>query len=241
MAAKAAVDKAKLDLEFTKIVSPIDGIAGIAKAQIGNLVGPGASEELTTVSTVNPIKVNIQISEQDYMRAMEKYLTTNNTKSITRGLELIIADGSIYPHKGDFAFADRKVDIKTGTITVTTIFPNPNNLLRPGQFAKIRNLSNIKKNSLLIPQRAVTELQGKYLVAVVGDDNKVSIRLVKVGEKVAREWIIDEGLKSGEKVVAEGIQKVRDGIVVTPKPFVLDEDKKSAPTQSETSKQRKGN
>jgi membrane fusion protein (multidrug efflux system) len=222
IAAQAAVDKATVDLGFTKVTSLIDGIAGIAKAQIGNLVGPGATEELTTVSTVNPIKVYVQASEQEYMKAME----SQGDKTRKAQLELILADGSIYPHKGEFAFADRQVDVRTGTIRVAALFPNPGNILRPGQFAKIRVLSEIKKNALLVPQRAVTEMQGRYLVAVVGSDNKIGIRGVKATEKVGSDWIIEEGLKPGDRVVAEGIQKVKDGITVNPKPFGAETEKK---------------
>jgi len=215
IAAKAAVDKAKLELGFTKITSPVDGIAGVAKAQLGNLVGPGSTEELTTVSTVNPIKVYAQISEQEYLKAMER--PKGSAAKIP--LELILADGAIYQHKGEFSFADREVDVRTGTIKVATIFPNPGNLLRPGQFGKIRAQMSIEKNALLIPQRAVTEMQGRYLVAVIGSDNKVGIRPVKATEKVGSQWIIKEGLKPGERIVAEGIQKVKEGMTVNPKPF----------------------
>lgn len=221
IAAQAAVNKAEVDLGFTKVTSLIDGIAGIAKAQIGNLVGPGAAEELTTVSTVNPIKVYIQASEQEYMRAME----TQKRKTQTAPLELILADESVYPHKGNFAFADRQVDVRTGTIRVAALFPNPGNLLRPGQFAKIRVVTETKKGALLVPQRAVTDMQGRYLVAVVGQDNKVSIQPVRATEKVGSEWIIEEGLKPGDRVVAEGIQKVKDGLTVNPKPFVEEAEK----------------
>ena len=132
---------------------------------------------------------------------------------------MILADGSVYPRKGELAFADRQVDVRTGTIRVTAIFPNPNNILRPGQFARIRAEMEIKKGALVIPQRAVTEFQGKYLVAVVGPENKVSIKPVKAGARFGQLWVIDEGLQAGEKVVAEGTQKVRDGMVVSPKPF----------------------
>lgn len=214
-AAQAAVDKAQLDLGFTRVLSPIDGIAGIAKAQIGNLVGPGSVEELTTVSTVNPIKVYVSVSEQEYMKASER-------ESARRGallLEMILADGGVYPQKGQFGFADRQVDVRTGTIRVAAVFPNPNNILRPGQFARVRVEMGIKKGASVVPQRAVTELQGKYMVAVVGPENKVSIRTVKPGERVGRLWVVDEGLQPGEKVVAEGTQKVREGMVVSPKPF----------------------
>jgi membrane fusion protein (multidrug efflux system) len=224
LAAKAAVDRAELELGFTKIISPIDGIAGVAKAQIGNLVGPGATEELTTVSTVNPIKVYIQVSEQEYMKAME---TRKQPRQIP--LELILGDGTVYPYKGEFSFADREVDARTGTIKIASLFPNPGNILRPGQFAKVRAETSVRKNALLIPQRAVTEMQGNYLVAVVGSENKVSTRPVKVGQWYGTEWIILEGLKQGEMVVAEGTQKVKDGITVIPKPFGSeDEQKKGA-------------
>jgi membrane fusion protein (multidrug efflux system) len=214
LAAKAALDKAELELGFCKITSPVDGIAGVAKAQIGNLVGPGGTEELTTVSTVNPIKVYIQVSEQEYLKNMEM---KKQVRKIP--LELILADGTVYPHKGDFSFADREVDVRTGTIKIATIFPNPGNLLRPGQFAKVRAQTAIMKNALLIPQRAVTEMQGDYLVAVVGQDNKVAIRSVKVGQWSGTLWIITDNLKPGEQVIAEGTQKVKDGITVVPKPF----------------------
>ena len=215
LAAKATVDKAELELGFTKIISPVDGIAGVAKAQIGNLVGPGSVEELTTVSTVNPIKVYIQISEQEYLKAMEQ----RKQGAAKRPLELILADGTVYPHKGELSFADREVDVRTGTIRIATLFPNPGNLLRPGQFGKIRAEMSIEKGALLIPQRAVTEMQGQYLVAVVGPDNKIAIRRVKAGHRVDSDWIIDEGLKPGERVVAEGIQKVKEGMTVNPKLF----------------------
>lgn len=213
--AQAKVDKAQLDLGFTKVTSPVDGIAGLAKAQIGNLVGPGGMEELTTVSTVNPIKVYIQVSEQEYLtagRAGEK--RAQNVKG-----ELILADGSVYPYKGTFGFADRQIDVKTGTIKVACIFPNPGNFLRPGQYGKVRVATSVRKDALLIPQRAVAEVQGKYMVAVVGADNKADIRPVKTAERVDSLWVILEGLKPGEKVVVEGIQKVRPGSPVNPKPF----------------------
>jgi membrane fusion protein (multidrug efflux system) len=216
IAARAVVDKAQVDLGFTKITSPIDGIAGIAKAQIGNLVGPGSIEELTTVSTVDPIKVYIPMSEQEYLRDMQN--GRGHTQRMMP-LDLILADGSVHPHKGVLAFADRQVDVRTGTIKVAALFPNPGNVLRPGQFARIRARTMTKKGALLVPQRAVTELQGSYQVAVVGPDNKVDIRPVKVGERVDNLWVIDEGLKPGERVVAEGIQKIKQGMDVNPKPY----------------------
>ena len=215
LGAQAAVEKAQLNLGFTKIISPIDGIAGIAKAQIGNLVGPGSIEELTTLSTVNPIKCYVSLSEQEYMQSMEK----REKQAAKISLELILSDGSTYPYKGEVAFADRQVDVRTGTIRVATLFPNPQNLLRPGMFSRIRAEMGRKKGARVIPQRAVTEVQGRYMVAVVNPENKVSIKSVKVGQRFGQLWVIDEGLQTGEKVVAEGTQKVRDGMVVNPKPF----------------------
>ncbi len=215
LSAKAALDKAQLNLDWTKVTSLIDGIAGIAKAQIGNLVGPGSIEELTTISTVNPIKCYASLSEQEYMRAQEK-----RSKHVGRvPLDLILSDGSTYPYKGDIAFTDRQVDVRTGTIRVAATFPNPQNLLRPGMFSRVRAELGIKKAALVIPQQAVTEVQGRYLVAVVGPENKVAIKPVKVGQRFGQLWVIEEGLQAGEKVVAEGTQKARDGMVVNPKPF----------------------
>jgi membrane fusion protein (multidrug efflux system) len=215
LSAKAALDKAQLNLEWTKVTSLIDGIAGIAKAQIGNLVGPGSIEELTTVSTIDPIKCYISLSEQEYIRAAEQKIKAAGKVP----LELILSDGTTYPHKGDVAFADRQVDVRTGTIRVATLFPNPRNLLRPGMFSRVRAEIGIKKAALLIPQRAVSEVQGRFLVAVVSPENKVSIKPVKAGQWFGQLWVIDEGLQAGEKVVAEGTQKVRDGMVVSPEPF----------------------
>ena len=212
VAAQANLEKAALDVGFTKVTSPIDGIAGIAKAQIGNLVGPSSTQELTSVSTLNPIKVYINISEQEYLWARQ---TSENVEKVP--LELILADGSIFPQKGQFYLADRQVDVMTGTLKLGAIFPNPGNLLRPGQYGKIRAQMSLLRGALLVPQRAVGDVQGSFMVAVVGADNKVDIRRVKPSEKVGSLWVIDEGLKPGEKVIAEGIQKVRQGMVVAPK------------------------
>lgn len=219
LAAQAAVDSAQLQLGFTKITSPIDGVAGISKAQIGNLVGPGsASSELTTVSKLDPIKAYIPLSEQEYLQfAREKQNVSQSADDMN--LALILADGSNYPHPGKFFFADRQVDVKTGTIQVAILFPNPGNLLRPGQYAKVRAVVKQKPNALLVPQRAVGEMQGRRLVAVVKPDNSVELRPVKVAETIGSEWIIAEGLKAGERVIAEGIQKVRPGTTVTPQPY----------------------
>jgi membrane fusion protein (multidrug efflux system) len=218
-AAKAAVRKAEIDLSFTNITSPITGIAGIAKAQLGDLVGNPGGPELTTVSTVDPIKVYIPISEQEYMHYTKAAEAKGKSDREGPTLELVLADGRVFPHKGKVYFADRQVDERTGTIKVATLFPNPGNLLRPGQFAKIRALIETQEGALLVPQRAVSELQGRYQVAVAGPDNKVDLRWVKVGERAGPLWVIDEGLKPGERVIVEGLQKVRAGMPVIPKPF----------------------
>jgi len=220
---QAAVEKARLELGFTKVVSLIDGIAGIAKAQVGDLVGPNQPQELTTVSKVDPIKVYISVSEQEYLYAAER--EHRDTEKMV--LEMILADGNTYPYKGEIILADRQVDVKTGTITVGAIFKNPKNILRPGQFARVKALIHTKRGALLVPQRAVTELQGSYQVSVVGPDNKVDIRPVKASERVGTLWVIDEGLKPGERVIVEGLQKVRQGMTVVPQPF--SEQGKAAP------------
>jgi RND family efflux transporter MFP subunit len=214
-AARAQVEQAQLNLEFTKVRSLVDGIAGLAKGQIGDLVGP--TTVLTTVSQVNPIKAYVSISEQEYLRAAARI---NN---VTRGqrantnkknLELILSDGSVYPRKGWIVFADRQVDVKTGTIRVAAAFDNPDDLLRPGQFGRVRVATRVQKGAMLVPQRAVVETQGSYSVVVVGEDNKASIRPVKTGERVGQMWIITEGIKPGEQVIVEGMQKAREGSVV---------------------------
>ena len=220
LAAQAQLRKAELDLGFTKIASPIDGIAGAARAQIGDLVGTPQSRELTTVSTVNPIKVYVPISEQEYLEVVEKEEQKPDTVE-RMSFDLILADGRTWPEKGTFSFADRQVDPRTGTIRVAILFPNPRNILRPGQYAKVRALIGTEKNALLVPQLAVGELQGNYQVAQVNADNTVKIQNVKVGERFGDWWVIREGLKPGQRVVAEGIQKVSDGVKVTPKPFTL--------------------
>ncbi|MGB6067139.1 MAG: efflux RND transporter periplasmic adaptor subunit [Desulfomonilaceae bacterium] len=223
LSAKAAVEKAQLDLGFTKITSPIDGVAGLAKAQVGDLVGPAVQGgELTTVSTINPIKVEFAVNEQayiDFMRRFSSEFTAGLEQARKLRMELILGDGSVYPYKGKFYAIGRHVDVRTGTIQVEALFPNPADLLRPGQFVRVHVFIATKKGALLIPQRAVTELQGGYQVAVVGAGNKVDIRSVKPGERYGSLWEIEEGLKPGERVVAEGVQKVKQGMLVNPKPF----------------------
>src|SRR5215510_7505610 len=219
-AARATVKTAELNLSFTTITSPIDGVAGIAQAQVGNLIQPNGGA-LTTVSTLDPIKVYFTLSEQEYLAYTRRDSIQRTWGAGAKGLELelVLADGSTYSQKGKFFVADRQVDQKTGSIRLAGIFPNPGNTLRPGQYAKVRAITSNKEGALLVPQRAVTELQGNYRVAVVGDDNKVSIRPVKVGPRAGRMWVIEDGLKQGERVVAEGTQKVRPDAVVNPMPF----------------------
>jgi len=218
-AAEASLQTAKLNLAFTKITSPVTGIAGIAKAQIGDLLSPSMATELTTVSTVDPIKVYFNLSEREYLKIANAAIAAGS-KPENVPLELFLVDGSLYPHPGKVAVLNRQVDTTTGTFKVAALFPNPNNLLRPGQYGKVRATMSVDKGAMLVPQRAVTEIQGRYVVAVVGADNKVDIRPVTVGERVGTEWVISKGLQPGEQVIVEGTQKARPGATVTPKPFV---------------------
>nr|HQU29538.1 efflux RND transporter periplasmic adaptor subunit [Nitrospirales bacterium] len=216
--ARAKLDNAQLNYGWTRITSPINGIAGIATSQIGDLILENTS--MTTVSQVDPIKVNFPISEKEYLKLadrIEKAGHPNNLNSQQTNLELVLADGSVYPHKGRAVLADRQVDVKTGTITIVSYFPNPANRLRPGLFAKIRASIETRPGALLVQQRAVKELQGTYQVAVIGVENKVTFRNVIPGPRIGSLWLIEDGLKPGEMVVVEGLLKIHDGIVVTPK------------------------
>ena len=220
--AKAAVEQAKLNLSWTRIAAPIDGVVGISKAQIGDLID--VNTELTSISTLDPIRVYFPVSEQEYFDAAEKiqqgYKDKQEGKEYSLApLELVLGGEKVYPHKGHFHLVDRQVDTKTGTIRVAALFPNPNNLLRPGQFARVRAVTKMKEKAILIPQRAVTEMQGSYQAAVITPENKVDIRPIKVGQRSGSLWIIDQGLKPGERVVVEGLQKVKAGMTVDPKPF----------------------
>jgi len=219
---KAAVEQAELNLEWTKVTSLVDGIAGIAQVQIGNLVG--SNSVLTSVSQVDPIKAYFPISEQAYVLA-QKQSSAVSTKHTIRffgnSLDLILTDGDIYPRRGKILLADRQVDPSTGTIRIVAAFPNPGNMLRPGQYGRVHVETNMKKGALLIPQSAVAQSQGSYQVAVIGDDHKVSMRAVKPGETFGTMWVIDSGLKPGEQVVVEGLQRLKEGTLVTSKPARL--------------------
>ncbi len=219
-ASQAAVETARINLEFTRLVAPIDGIAGQAQLQVGALVSP-ASGAVTSVSTVDPIKVYFTVSESEYLAWRLRFPTEAALEAADKSLHLllILADGSTYPRDGTFYFADRQVNVGTGAIRLAALFPNPANILRPGGYGKVRTAVRVQKDALLVPQRAVSELQGGYQVAVVDGENKVSVRTVQVGDRVGGEWIVTEGLKPSERVVAEGVQKVRTGMQVNPKPF----------------------
>lgn len=212
-ASRAASDKALLNLQWTRIVSPINGIAGIAKVQVGDLVN--GQRVMTTVSTVDPIKVFFSASEQEYMGWARAWATKGGGKG---SLTLVLSDGSTYPLRGDSFLADRNVDVKTGTIMLAGLFPNPESLLRPGQYAKVRADIGLRKGAILVPQRAVWEIQGNPQIAVVGPDNKVDIHPIQTGPRIGGLLVVEKGLKAGDRVVVEGTQKVSAGLLVNAVP-----------------------
>jgi membrane fusion protein (multidrug efflux system) len=214
--AEAGQQTASLNVEFTKVTSLIDGIAAIATAQIGDLVSP--STLLTTVSQVDPIKVYFPLSESEYLHLAQPLNRPGGAQPWAGKLSLVLADGSEYPHRGTFLAADREMDSKTGTIRVSATFPNPDRTLRPGQFGRVRADTQVLDHALLVPQRAVSELQGTSLVRVVGPDNHVGTRTVVLGERVGNRWIVQSGLQPGDRVIVES-PAVKDGVLVAPKPF----------------------
>jgi membrane fusion protein (multidrug efflux system) len=220
---EAALETARINLDFTRLVAPIDGIAGQAQLQVGALVNLN-SGPVTSVSTVDPIKVYFTVGEPQYLAFRKRFPTESTRLAADKSLrlELILADGSIYPHEGSFFFADRQVNESTGAIRIAGVFPNPGSILRPGGYGKVRAAIRIQPNALLVPQRAVSEMQGGYQVAVVDTGNKVGIRSVNVGDRIGNQWIIADGLKPGEQVIAEGVQKVRAGMQVNPKPYAME-------------------
>jgi RND family efflux transporter MFP subunit len=220
---EAAVETARINLDFTRLVAPIDGIAGQAQLQVGALVSP-SSGTVTSVSTVDPIKVFFTVSETEYLDWNKRFPTELSREAAGKSLhlQLILADGSTYAREGTFYFADRQVNVGTGAIRIAGLFPNPGNILRPGGYGRVRTAVRVQKDALVVPQRAVTEMQGSYQVAVVDSENKVSIRAVTPGDRVGSDWIITDGLKPGERVVAEGAEKLRPGAQVNPKPYVAD-------------------
>jgi membrane fusion protein (multidrug efflux system) len=212
-ASEAALDNAKLNLGWTTVASPISGIAGIRKVSIGDLITP--ITVMTTVSAVDPIYVDFSITEQDYLR----FVRQKDSRRAGQDLQLILGDGTVFSHRGHALLLNREVDSRTGTLQVRAEFPNPGNILRPGQYARIRAVTELRKDAMVVPQRAVSELQGIYQVGVVGADNKVLIKAVKLGPQVGDMWVIDSGLAPGDKVVVDGLQRLRDGMVVAPTPF----------------------
>jgi membrane fusion protein, multidrug efflux system len=220
--ARAKLDQAQLNFDWTHVTSPINGIAGISTAQIGDLIVENTL--MTTISQMDPIKVNFPISEREYLKVAERIEKVSSKADVqgSKRLELILADGSVYPHTGRAVLADRQVDVKTGTIMIVSYFPNPHNFLRPGLFAKVRIPIETRPGGLLVQQRAVQELQGTYQVALVGEENKVAFRKVTPGPRVGSLWLIDDGLNPGDIVIVEGLLKVRDGLVVTPKTSLME-------------------
>jgi RND family efflux transporter MFP subunit len=227
LANEAAAEAARLNYQFCKILSPIDGAAGLAQAQVGDLVGPG-SGALTTVAQINPIRVYFSVSQQLLTQIQERMLAEGLKLRDERGnyqgppLELTLASGAVYPLKGRVRFANNQVDVKTGTVRVVGEFENPQGLLAPGMFVRVRALMDTDKGALLVPQSAVVNMQGRYLIAVVGADNKVSIRPVTAGETVGQQWVVQGNIKAGDRVIAEGVQKARDGMEVKPVPYTGD-------------------
>jgi RND family efflux transporter MFP subunit len=219
---EAAVENARINLGFTRLAAPIDGIAGQAQLQVGALANAN-SGPVTSVSTVDPIKVYFTVSEPQYLDWRRRFPTESSRLEADKNLrlELILADGTTYPRTGTFYFADRQVNEGTGAIRIAGLFPNPGNVLRPGGYGKVRAVVRVEHDALLVPQRAVTELQGGYQIAVVNGEGKVEIRTIKIGEQIGSQWIVSDGLKPGETVIAEGVQKVRPGTHVNPKPFAV--------------------
>jgi membrane fusion protein (multidrug efflux system) len=222
---KAAVQQAEINLGYTKIAAPIDGLVGFANNQVGDLVGPSTGP-LTTMSQIDPIKAIVTVGEGPFTDFFSRHPDSNERNAYIKTLDfdLILGNGEVYPHKGKFYALDRSLDVKTGSIRYYVTFPNPGNVLRPGQFGNVRFVADIKKGAMVVPQEAVNELQGSYQVAVVGDDNKVSIRPVKMGERIGALWEVTEGLKPGDKVVVQGIQKAREGAQVTVKEWTPPKD-----------------
>jgi len=215
---QAAVQQAELNLGYTKVTAPIDGLAGFANSQVGDLVGP-TTGPLTTVSQIDPIKAVVTAGEGPFTDFVSRHpdATERNAYIKTLNFDLILGNGEMYPHKGKFYALDRSLDPRTGSIRYYVTFPNPGNILRPGQFGKVRFVADMKKGAMVIPQEAVNELQGNFQVAVVDENNKVSIRPVKMGERIGAMWEVTEGLKPGDKVVVQGLQKAREGSIVTAK------------------------
>ena len=215
---EAAIENARLNLGFTRITSPIDGLAGLAQAQIGDLVGQSSGSVLTTVSTINPIKVYFQVSEQSYLTFWRRFIISQASPQ-DFPLQLIFADGSVYPGQGKFFFADRQVNPNTGTLQIVGLFSNADFTLRPGQYGRVRAETQMLTNAIVVPQRAIAELQGTYQVTVLTSTNTAHLENVTVGAQVGSGWVIQNGLQPGDRIVVEGTQKVKEGSAVTPVPY----------------------
>jgi membrane fusion protein (multidrug efflux system) len=213
---EAGVKTAELNLGYTKITAPVDGLAGFANNQVGDLVGPAATTPLTTVSQIDPIKAVVTVGEAGFTDFFARYPDTEKRQALLKSIDfdLILGNGNLYPRKGKFYALDRNLDPKTGSIRYYVTFPNPDAALRPGQFGKVRFVPDTVKNALVVPQEAVTELQGNFQVAVVDQNNKVSIRPVKTGERIGAMWQITDGLQPGDRVIVQGLQKAREGSLV---------------------------
>lgn len=230
-AQQANVEQAQLNLEFTKVTAPLDGVASIATRNLGDLVGPSDAQALATLSTVDPVRAYFQISEQAYMKIADRVSAAGDKDHPGPPIEIVLADGTTYPRKGRFVAIDRQVDTGTGTIRLAAEFANPGNILRPGQFVRVRVVVKTEIGALVVPQQALQELQGSYQVAVIGDDNKASIRIVKPGPRFGAMWVIEDGLKLGEKIVVEGVQKATNGKSVTATPFKPVASAESVPSE----------
>ncbi len=237
-ALQANVEEAQLNLDYCKVMSPVTGIAGIAKAQVGDLVGPANNTVLTSVSTLDPLKVLFPVSESDYLAANQRVQETLSKPFDQRpdSIELILADGSVFPHKARLLSVDMQVQATTGTILVTALLPNPGSVLRPGFFARARIVAETLKDAVVVPQRAVSEVQGSYQLGIIGADGKAELRPVKVGARVGTDWVITSGLKVGEKVVVEGLQKIKAGAPVVAKPWTPPVENKVAAKDQPSSK-----
>jgi membrane fusion protein, multidrug efflux system len=240
VADKAAITNAEINLSFTKITSPITGVAGIALAQIGDLAGP-AGNILTTVSTIDPIRVYFPVSERSYLSYWKQYLDPLNASREHRPLHLILTDGSTYPELGQFYLADRQVNPTTGTLTIGGLFPNPNLLLRPGQYARIRTKTATRTNVFLIPQRAATELQGRFQMTVIDDQNKAHTKQVEIGRQIDSNFVVESGLSPGDHVVVEGVDKAKEGATVNPRPFTPTASGASGPRTLQNPPANEGN
>ena len=233
-ALKANVEQAQLNLNFCKVTSPVEGIAGISRAQVGDLVGTANSTVLTSVSTLDPIKIVFPVSEAEYLAAANRIQEGMAMPLEKRPefIDLILADGKTFPNKARLLSVDRQVNASTGTILVTAVLKNPGSVLRPGLFARARITASTLKDAVVVPQRAVMEIQGSYQLAVVGADGKAEIRPVQVGPRVGTDWVITSGLKAGEKVIVEGIQKVKAGMQVAAKPWIPPAERSTAPVET---------